>query len=69
MGLFGALSVFGCHIKGMIRLRPEQVWTCSVTMPLGMLGISNAKLVQITDCREFAAIRANAEEDTCKQMF
>jgi len=32
MGLFGALSVFGCHIKGMIRLRPEQVWTCSMTL-------------------------------------
>jgi len=30
-GLFGALSVFGRHIKGMIPLRPEQVWTCSVT--------------------------------------
>jgi len=30
-GLFGALSVFGRHIEGMIRLRPEQVWTCSVT--------------------------------------
>jgi hypothetical protein len=25
------LSVFGRRIKGMIRLRPEQVWTCSVT--------------------------------------
>ena len=31
MGLFGVLSVFGCRIKGMIRLRPEQVWTCNVT--------------------------------------
>jgi hypothetical protein len=29
--MFGALSVFGRHIKGMIRLRPEQVWTCNVT--------------------------------------
>jgi hypothetical protein len=35
---FGVLSVFGRRIKGMIRLRPEQVWTCNVTrrhrMPL-----------------------------------
>jgi hypothetical protein len=31
MGMFGALSVFGRHIKGMIQLRPEQVWTCNVT--------------------------------------
>ena len=30
-GLFGVLSVFGRRIKGMIRLRPEQVWTCNVT--------------------------------------
>ena len=29
--LFGVLSVFGCRIKGMVRLRPEQVWTGSVT--------------------------------------
>jgi hypothetical protein len=29
--MFGALSVFGRRIKGMIRLRPEQVWTCNVT--------------------------------------
>jgi hypothetical protein len=29
--MFGALSVFGRHIKGMIRLRPEQVWACNVT--------------------------------------
>ena len=28
---FGVLSVFGRRIKGMIRLRPEQVWTCNVT--------------------------------------
>jgi hypothetical protein len=33
-GMFGALSVFGRRIKGMIRLRPEQVWTCNVTRPL-----------------------------------
>ena len=31
-GLFGVLSVFGRRIKGMIRLRPEQVWTCTVTL-------------------------------------
>jgi hypothetical protein len=30
--LFGVLSVFGRHIKGMLRLRPEQVWTCNVTL-------------------------------------
>jgi len=30
-GLFGMLSVLGRRIKGMIRLRPEQVWTCNVT--------------------------------------
>jgi len=30
-GLFGALSVFGRRIKGMIRLRPEQAWTDNVT--------------------------------------
>jgi len=29
-GLFGVLSVFGRRIKVMIRLRPEQVWTCNV---------------------------------------
>jgi len=29
-GLFGLLSVFGRRIKGMIRLRPAQVWTCNV---------------------------------------
>jgi hypothetical protein len=29
--MFGVLSVFGRCIKGMIRLRPEQVWTCNVT--------------------------------------
>jgi hypothetical protein len=29
--MFGALSVFGHGIKGMIRLQPEQVWTCNVT--------------------------------------
>jgi hypothetical protein len=32
MGLFGVLSVFGRRIKGMIRLRPEQAWTCNVTL-------------------------------------
>jgi hypothetical protein len=31
-GFFGVLSVFGRRFKGMIRLRPEQVWTCSVTL-------------------------------------
>jgi hypothetical protein len=31
-GLFGVPSVFGRHIKGMIRLRPEQVWTCNVML-------------------------------------
>jgi hypothetical protein len=30
-GMFSALSVFGRRIKAMIRLRPEQVWTCNVT--------------------------------------
>jgi hypothetical protein len=30
MGLFSMLSVFGRRIKGMIRLLPEQVWTCDV---------------------------------------
>jgi hypothetical protein len=29
--MFGALSVFDRRIKGMIRLRPEHVWTCNVT--------------------------------------
>jgi hypothetical protein len=29
--MFGALSVFGRYFKGMIRLGPEQVWTCNVT--------------------------------------
>jgi hypothetical protein len=31
MGMFGAQSVFGHRIKGMIWLWPEQVWTCNVT--------------------------------------
>jgi hypothetical protein len=31
MGMFGALSVFGRRIKGMVWLRPEQVWTFNVT--------------------------------------
>jgi hypothetical protein len=30
-GTLGALSVFGRRINGMIRLRPERVWTCSAT--------------------------------------
>jgi hypothetical protein len=30
-GMYGALSVFGLRIKGMIRLRNEQVWACNVT--------------------------------------
>jgi hypothetical protein len=30
-GMFGALSVFGRRIKGTIRLRSEQIWTCNVT--------------------------------------
>jgi hypothetical protein len=30
-GMLCALSVFGRRIKGMIRLRPEQVWTCNLT--------------------------------------
>jgi hypothetical protein len=29
--MFGALSVFGRRIKGMIWLRREQVWTRNVT--------------------------------------
>ena len=33
---FGVLSVFGRRIKGMIRLRPEQVWTCNVTVTLNL---------------------------------
>jgi len=32
MGLFGVPSVFGHHIKGMIRLRPEKVWMCNVML-------------------------------------
>jgi hypothetical protein len=46
-GTFGALSVFGRPIKGMIRLRPEQVWTCNVTRhhrPLLSLSGSHNKL-------------------------
>ena len=31
-GLFGVLSVFGRRIQGMIRLQPEQVCTCNVTL-------------------------------------
>jgi hypothetical protein len=30
-GLFGLLLVFGLHIKGMMQLGPEQVWTGNVT--------------------------------------
>jgi hypothetical protein len=37
-GLFGVLSVFGRRIKGMIRLRPEQVWTCNVKYRDGVDG-------------------------------
>jgi len=33
MGLFGVLSVFGHLIKGMIWLRPEQLWTGNMTCP------------------------------------
>jgi hypothetical protein len=29
---FGVLSVFGRCIKGMIRLQPEQMWTCNGTL-------------------------------------
>jgi hypothetical protein len=29
--MFGALSVFGRRIKGMITLQLEQVWTWNVT--------------------------------------
>jgi hypothetical protein len=29
--MFGALSVFGGRIKGMITLQQEQVWTWNVT--------------------------------------
>jgi hypothetical protein len=29
--MFVALSVFGRRIKGVMQLRPEQVWTCNVT--------------------------------------
>jgi hypothetical protein len=29
--MFGALSVFGRRIKGMMRLQHEQVWTWNVT--------------------------------------
>jgi hypothetical protein len=38
------LSVFGRRIKGMIRLRPEQVWTCNkpVTLPRNQLLIRYA---------------------------
>jgi hypothetical protein len=32
-GVFGALLVFGRRIKGMIRLRSKQGWTCNVTRP------------------------------------
>jgi hypothetical protein len=31
-GFFGVLLVFGRRIKEMIRLRPEQVWMCNVTV-------------------------------------
>jgi hypothetical protein len=32
--MFGVLSVFGHHIKGMLRLQLEQIWTSNVTSPL-----------------------------------
>jgi hypothetical protein len=31
--MFGALSVFGRRMKGVIRLRPEQVRTCNTSPP------------------------------------
>ena len=34
-GLFGVPSVFGRRIKGMVRLRPEKVWTCNVLLRVG----------------------------------
>ena len=36
-GLFGVLSVFGRRIKGMIRLRPELVWTSDKSPPSALL--------------------------------
>jgi len=50
-GLFGVLSVFGRRIKWMIRLRPEQVWTCNVTLHVytcsaGALGQAVAQSVE-----------------------
>jgi hypothetical protein len=35
--MFGALSVFGRRIKGMITLQHEQVWTWNVTRHLYLL--------------------------------
>jgi hypothetical protein len=35
--MFGALSVFGRRIEGMVGLQPEQVWTANVTSPLPAL--------------------------------
>jgi len=32
MYLYSILLITIRHIKGMIRLRPEQVWTCSVNL-------------------------------------
>jgi hypothetical protein len=56
-GLFGVPSVFGRRIKGMIRLRPDQGWTCTVsptcvpTLRVG-LGAGN-DLLQLSDVRDF----------------
>jgi hypothetical protein len=48
--LFGVLSLFGCHIKGMIRLRPEQVWTCNVKLNVhSCSGFSNTILKGAVD--------------------
>jgi hypothetical protein len=33
--LFGVLSVFGRRIKGMMLLRPEQMWMCNVMLVFG----------------------------------
>jgi hypothetical protein len=32
MGLFSVPLVFGRRIKGMIRLRPEQMWMCKTML-------------------------------------
>jgi hypothetical protein len=47
-GVFGVLSVFGRRIKGMIRLRPEQMWTCNVTcVPTLRRRSANARLLEL----------------------